>query len=42
MIAKVLVGFVVFVCRILPLKGAIKANEDALHFLTYGEMFLER
>lgn len=32
MIAKVLVGFVVFVYRIFPLKGDIKANKDALHF----------
>ena len=42
MIAKVLVGFVVFVYRIFPLKGDIKATKDALHSLTYGEMSLEK
>lgn len=42
MIAKVLVGFVVFVYRIFPLKGDIKLNKDALRFLTYGEMSLEK
>lgn len=41
MIAKVLVGFAVFVYRIFPLKGDIKANKDALHFLTCGEVSLE-
>lgn len=42
MIAKVLVGFVVFVYRIFPLKGDIKANKDALRSLTCGEMSLEK
>lgn len=42
MIAKVLVGVAVFVCRIFPLKGDVKANKHALHFLTCGEVSLEK
>lgn len=42
MIAKVLVGFAVFVCRILPLKEDIKANKHFLYSLTCEEMSLDK